>query len=333
MPASDVTTGQADSDELFPFESAARLMTTNIVVVEPTATVSDVRGKLMDRRYDSVSDIAVCDGTSLKGLLRIEDVLAAPPHTPVTEIMDTDPPLVAHGLDQQIVAWKAVEHGDVALAVVDDDDRFLGLIPPQRLLGVLLEEHHEDMARLGGFLKGTSTARAASMEPVHQRLWHRLPWLLVGLLGAMAAALIVDGFEGRLREEVVLAFFIPGVVYLADAVGTQTEALIIRGLSVGVTIREVVTRELLTGVLAGAALGAAFLPFGVLVWDETDVAITVSIALFASCTLATAIAMALPWLFSVLRRDPAFGSGPLATVIQDLLSIVVYFAVASVIVG
>jgi magnesium transporter len=171
------------------------------------------------------------------------------------------------------------------------------------------------------------------MEPIHRRLWHRLPWLLVGLLGAMAAALIVDGFEGRLREEVVLAFFIPGVVYLADAVGTQTEALIIRGLSVGVTIREVVARELLTGVLAGAALGVAFLPFGVLVWDETDVAITVSIALFVACSLATCIATALPWLFSLAHRDPAFGSGPLATVIQDLLSIVVYFAVASVIIG
>src|SRR3990170_4567401 len=132
--------------------------------------------------------------------------------------MDHDPPLVAHGTDQEAAAWKAVQHGEGALAVVDDDGRFLGLIPPQRLLAVLLEEHDEDIARLGGFLRGTSTARAASMEAIYLRLWHRLPWLLVGLAGALVAAFIVERFQESLEDEVLLAFFIPGIVYLADAV-------------------------------------------------------------------------------------------------------------------
>ena len=84
-------------------------------------------------------------------------------------------------------------------------------------------------------------------------------------------------------------------------------------------------RELLTGVVIGADLALAFVPFALLVWGDGGIAVAVALALFASCSIATLVAMALPWAFARLGRDPAFGSGPLATVIQDLLSIAVYF--------
>jgi magnesium transporter len=96
------------------------------------------------------------------------------------------------------------------------------------------------MARLGGFLQDMSSARGASQENVIRRFWHRLPWRLVGLLGALISAHLVGAFEAQLQDNVALAFFIPGIVYLADAVGTQTETLVIRGLSVGVGIGQVV---------------------------------------------------------------------------------------------
>jgi magnesium transporter len=307
-------------------------MTPNVPVVDPSASVAAARDVLAQRRFDFIGDIAVCEGDTLVGLLRIEDLLSAEPAKSVREVMDPDPAIVTHDVDQEMVAWKSVQRGEGALAVVDDRGAFLGLIPPYRLLGVLLQEHEEDMARLGGFLRGSASARQASTEPTLMRLWHRLPWLLLGLLGAVGAAAIVNAFEGRLREHVLIAFFIPGVVYLADAVGTQTETLVIRGLSVGVGIRDVVLRELLTGILAGVALGIAFLPIGVLLWDNVQVVVTVSLALVVACSLATVVATALPWILSRAGRDPAFGSGPLATVIQDLLSIVVYLALASAIV-
>ena len=116
--------------------------------------------------------------------------MAASSDETAVSLMDADPPVVRHGVDQEVAAWKAVQHGESALAVVDDDGRFVGLIPPQRLLGVLLAEHDEDMARLGGFMKGSAGAREASLEPARLRLWHRLPWLIVGLFGAIAAAVI-----------------------------------------------------------------------------------------------------------------------------------------------
>ena len=145
----------------------------------------------------------------------------------------------------------------------------------------------------------------------------------------MAATAIVGGFEQQLETNVLLAFFIPAVVYMADAVGTQTEAVLIRGLSVGVTVREFARRELVTGVVTGALVGAAFLAFALVGWGDGAVAAAVALALFASCSIATLVAMALPWLFQRFGADPAFGSGPLATVLQDLLSIAVYLAIAT----
>jgi magnesium transporter len=144
----------------------------------------------------------------------------------------------------------------------------------------------------------------------------------------MASAAIVGAFEEELRKELLLAFFVPAVVYMADAVGTQTETLVIRGLALGVPIRAVVARELATGLVIGALLGSLFFPFALLAWGDGRVAGAVAISLTISCSVATVVAMALPYALARLGRDPAFGSGPLATVIQDLLSILAYFAVA-----
>jgi magnesium transporter len=166
---------------------------------------------------------------------------------------------------------------------------------------------------------------------VSRRLWHRTPWLLIGLAGAFVAASIVRGFESSLAANVELAFFLPGIVYLADAVGTQTETLMVRGLSVGVSVREVVWREVLTGLSFGVLLGAVALPVGALFFAAGDVALVVALALFSASAIATVIAMVLPAAFHHVGIDPAFGSGPLATVIQDLASIVIYLGFATLI--
>jgi magnesium transporter len=95
----------------------------------------------------------------------------------------------------------------------------------------------------------------------------------------------------------------------------------------------VIRREAVTGLIVGCAVGATFAAFAALVWGDTQVAAAVGLALVASCAIASLVAMLLPWAFQRLGSDPAFGSGPLATVIQDLLSIVVYFAIAVLLVG
>jgi len=299
----------------------------NVPIAKRSSTATEVRDSLVGASYDSVADIAVLDGERLAGMVRLEHLLAAAPGTAMSSLMDSQPPVVGPGIDQERAAWRMVLHGESSLAVIDEDGRFHGLIPPNRMLAVLLEEHEEDMARLGGFLASTEQARSAAEEEVRLRLWHRLPWLLLGLAGAMVAAGIVGAFEDQLEEAVLLAFFVPGVVYMADAVGTQTEAVVIRGIAVGVPVRHVMRRELLTGLVVGIVIAALFLPLAWLIWSDGSVAVAVALALFASCATATIVAMGLPYLLHALGRDPAFGSGPLATVIQDLLSILIYFAI------
>src|SRR5574341_53992 len=251
-------------------ETAAHRASRNVPITGPTSTAGDIRLYLQGRRFDSAADIAVCEDGRLVGLIRMEDFLAADDRTSASEIMDKDPPVVRPGEDQEVAAWKAVRHGEGSLAVIDDNGMFLGLIPPPSLIAIFLHEHDEDMARLGGYLLGPSAARSASEEPILRRFWHKLPWLLVGLAGAVFSADIVGAFEGRLQENVMLAFFMPGIVYLADAVGTQTETVVVRGLSVGVGIKRFALREIVTGVLVGAAVAAAFLPIALLRCGDSE---------------------------------------------------------------
>ena len=304
-------------------------LATRVPVCAPDDRAGDVRRGLHDHTFDTVADIAVCRGRRLLGLISAETLLAAEEDTPASALMDADPPVVRPGEGQERAAWKAVQHGESSLAVVDPDGSFRGLVPPARLMGVLLAEHDEDVLRLSGVTASTASARHASEESLGARLRHRTPWLVLGLMGAMVAAWVMGGFEETLEQDVRLAFFVPGVVYMADAIGTQTEALIIRGLSVGVSVRRVLRLEVLTGLALGVLLAAASVPAVLLAFGSTDLALVVAISLFCACAVATVVAMALPALMARLGRDPAYGSGPLATVVQDLLSLLIYFAVAA----
>lgn len=326
--AKDETT---PTSQMMP-ETAAYYATKSIPIAGRDDRAGAVRDSLVGGTYDSAVDIAVIDGDRLAGLVRIETLLAALPQTPLRDLMDNDPPIVAPGTDQEIAAWRAVQRSESSLAVLDADKRFVGLIPPHSLLGVLLHEHDEDLARLGGYLHDTSEAREASLESVLRRFAHRLPWLLVGLAGALLAAGVVGAFQRQLEKDVMIAFFMPGIVYLADAVGTQTETLVIRGLSVGVSIRRIFWREVITGILVGVALALAFIPIGMFGWGDGELAAAVAISIFLASSIATSVAILLPWMFHRLGTDPAYGSGPLATVAQDLLSITVYLLVSTALV-
>jgi magnesium transporter len=224
--------GQPSAEE--PLEqllgSAAAHAARNVPIAAPDETVNSVLDRMRGVRFDSAVVVAVCSGQQLVGLVTIERLLAAPGHATLATVMDSEPPVVRPGVDQEQAAWLAAQRAEPGLAVVDMQGRFRGLIPPQRLAVILLEEHDEDMARLGGFLRSSANARSASEESIARRLWHRLPWLAVGLIGAMLSAILLGSVEDQISANLAVAYFIPAIVYLADAVGTQTETLAIRGL-------------------------------------------------------------------------------------------------------
>lgn len=305
------------------------LATLAVPTFSANATAGEVQEQMIGRSFDRVDEIAVVADGRLLGLAGLEDLVEADPAASVGTLMDADPVTLGPKGSEEEAAWRMAHKGQANLAVVDEAGRFAGLIPAHLLLGRLLTELDEDSARLGGYAASTDRARLAAEERVPRRLLHRLPWLVIGLVGAMLSAVIVGSFEEQLHEKVLLAFFVPAVVYMADAVGTQTETLLIRGMSANIDVKMVVRREMVTGILLGLLVGAAFYPFALLGWGDQSVALAVSLALFASCSISTSVATILPRLIARFGGDPAFGSGPLATIVQDLLSIAVYLAIAT----
>jgi magnesium transporter len=139
---------------------------------------------------------------------------------------------------------------------------------------------------------------------------------------------VVSGFAESLSATVAVAYFLPAIVYLADAIGTQTEAIAVRGLLFARRPgRRLLLGELRTGLLIGAVLAVLILPVAWVLTGHARLALAIALTVVAAGTVATTVGLGFPLLLSRLGKDPAFGSGPVATIVQDILSIVIYFAV------
>lgn len=317
-----------------PAESASQHLARRILLARGEDTVGGVVDRLHGQALDYAGAVYVTDAEARPiGIVPMADLLSAPSDARVAEIALRDFPTVSPDTDQEDAASLAIHYGVAAVPVVDAAGRMLGAVPPEALLQVLRHEHVEDLHRLAGILRETDRARLAIEAPPARRARDRLPWLLVGLAGAMVATSIVAWFEQALQARVAIAFFVPGIVYLADAIGTQTESIAVRGLSLSAApLARQVAGELRTGALIGLTLSAlAFAPVW-LVFGDLRLAAAVSLALFAASAVATTVGLVFPWLLAHLGKDPAFGSGPVATIIQDVLSLLIYFAVVSLLV-
>ncbi|HEU0014117.1 MAG TPA: magnesium transporter [Longimicrobium sp.] len=272
----------------------------------------------------------VDDAGRLQGSVALARLLGAEPGAPVGGLGEPVPAHVRPEADQEHVASVALHHRLESVPVVERGGRLLGAVPPLAMLGVLRREHVEDLHRLAGIARETSQARHALEEPPVRRVRDRLPWLLLGLVGSTVATLVMARFEATLSRRVAVAFFIPGIVYLADAIGTQTETVVVRGLSLSfVRLPRLLWGELRTGLLIGALLSAVVFPALLLASGDAGLALAVALAVLVAGTLATSIGLLFPWALLRLGMDPAFGSGPLATVVQDVLSLLVYLAVCT----
>lgn len=292
-------------------------------------SVAGALARLAAEKPSSVELIFVTDDAGrLLGALPIARLFALESAVTLREAMDSAFPRIGPDDDQEAAASLALHHGVDALPVVDREGALLGVMPSQALLQVLRLEHVEDLHVLAGIRRETTKARHAIEDPPMRGARHRLPWLLVGLAGGALATAAMAAFEATLEKTVAVAFFVPGLVYLADAIGTQTEAIAVRGLSLTrAGIGRLLANELRTGMVIGVTLGAlAFLPIW-LAFGNVRLAAAVSISIFVAGSIAAAIGLALPWWFARSGVDPAYGSGPVATVIQDILSILVYFTV------
>ena len=316
-------------------ETAAHLALRNVPMLDGALTAAEVRARLRASPYDSIEAVLVLGpGGAYAGAAALKDVLAAADGAPLAALAMEDWPVARPGMDQEHAASLAHDHRVSALPVVAEDGEALGLIPSLALLDTLAQEHAEDMHRLAGILRMGAKDRHALDDTPMRRAGHRLPWLLVGLALSTLATLLMAEFEHALQANVVIAFFIPALVYLADAVGTQTEAVVVRSLSRGMQpLGPLLLGELGTGALIGLPLaGLAFL--AIWLWfGDANLAAGVAIALFAASSIASVLGLLFPWVLARAGLDPAFGSGPVATILQDVLTIAIYFLVMTTVIS
>ncbi|MCC7428085.1 MAG: magnesium transporter [Alphaproteobacteria bacterium] len=318
-----------------PSRSVAAFVDANIAAAAPEDKAAAVRARLMQQTHATVDPVFVlAEGRRLAGAVALPALLVAAESATMEDLMTADWPQVQASATSEDAASLAVRSRTATLAVTDHAGAFLGAVTPSSLMEILRAEHLEDLHHMAGILGRSEEAKAALTAPPFQRALYRLPWLLVGLLGSAVATALMAGAETVLHAHIAIAFFIPAIIYLADAIGTQSEAVAVRGLSLteGASLG-LLAGELGTGALLGAAL--ALLSFlGVwTVFADARLAAAVALALAAAGTVAAAVGFLLPWAFHRSGFDPAHGSGPVGTVIQDVLSLAVYLAMVALLVA
>ncbi len=301
------------------------------VLAKPNDTAAALRQQLRSQQPKDWELVCILNaGGRLLGTLTAAQLLGLADDVRIGDAMRTDPVHVNADTDQEKMASIALHHGVAALPVIDAAGMWIGVVGSMTLMDILRREHVEDLHRLAGISDESSDARNALEEAPLRRARHRLPWLVVGLGGSMLATLIVANFESTITAKPALAFFIPGLVYLADAIGTQSEAVAVRGLSLShMGVGNLLGSELRTGMLIGIVLALLALPMIWLIFGELKLALAVSLALAGASVVASVLGLLLPWLLARTGVDPAYGSGPLATIVQDVLSLLIYFGCVS----
>lgn len=291
--------------------------------------VSAARSDLLGKSWDLVDIMVITDADGrFAGVVDTRDLLAATDSAQRLGGLARTWPVVDLEATPEQAALAAHRHNVPALPVVDGSGTFHGCLRAETLMDILWHEHAEDLHRFAGLQRETrGTRRAFLVDTPLQRLRKRAPWLLVGATGSMLATSIMASFEAALAVNVSIAFFIPAIVYLSDAIGTQTEAITVRGLALEHrAFGHAVLREAATGLLIGLLLGLMALVGIKLAFGSAQLALAVALSLVAASAFASVFGVVLPWLLDRAGFDPAFGAGPLATIVQDLASILLYLS-------
>lgn len=314
-------------------DTAGDQMIIKIPKVSENSTVKDVLEILAKGSWDSISLVYVLDEKDyLVGYVSIKKLIAAQEEKTMKEILEKIPVVVESSDDQEKVVYLAIEHDLKAVPVVDKNKNLLGIVPADHIIDILHKEHLEDFLRFSGIRsKGEEL-----FEIVGQRILGlvglRLPWLLVGLAGGVIATSVVSFFEFSLKKEIALAFFIPVIAYMGDAIGTQTETIFIRSLSlVRLNLAKYVLKEFFTGLIIGFVCGVLAFFFTLFWLSSIKIAVIVGLSLLVSMAVASVLAIVIPLFLYKLGKDPAIGSGPFTTALQDIASLLIYFSIALII--
>jgi len=318
--------------KIYPSETAGRKMIENIPLAFFEEKISDIRKRIFEKaaEFETLNYIYVIDKENkLIGVLSLKEIFRCQPEVKIKDLMIKKIIKVCPYTDQERVAILALKYNLKAIPVVDKENHFLGIVPSDIILDILHSEHVEDFLKSSG-IHGSLGKTIGGSAFFLARI--RIPWLILGLFGGIGAAQIINFFETPLKTHFILAAFIPLIVYMADAVGTQTETLFIRNLVLDfhLGIKKYFFREIQVSLLLALILGTLlFLLSVTLLSAPCFIGLILGISLFFTILSAILIGILVPFLLQKLKKDPAVGAGPFGTILRDVLSLIIYFLVTS----
>ena len=319
----------------YPPESVGARMSTNVPIFATDVPVKQVVDALLKQRWDSIRHIYVVDNEQrLQGIVTVAQAQLGKQQQPLGDIMQPVRTKLHPHVDQETAVFSAIKHDETAIPVVDRHGHFLGAIAEGAIIDIMHEEHVEDAMLSAGLRADQTGLLRLTSNRIGLIVSSRAPWLIGGLLMGMGLGLITSFFEQTLEASIALAFFIPVIAYIADSVGTQSSTITVRALAtMHLRYGHYIIKELFVGMALGLILGTLGSIGAFVISQSPEVALVVGLTLLCASTIASVLSAVVPMSLKALGKDPALGSGPLATVIQDILSLLIYFLFAIMIIS
>ncbi|NOX33950.1 MAG: magnesium transporter [Deltaproteobacteria bacterium] len=320
-------------------DTAGSLMVTDFVALEEDVVAKQVIEALQNKYLDVEMPfyIYVVDKYGkLVGVSSLRQLVVVHPEKPLKEFMAKDLVCVKPYTDREEVARLVSRYDYLAVPVVDDDNKIVGIVTVDDVIDILHEAATEDILKMAGVGE-----EYIETQTVVKRAQMRLPWLFASFLGGVASFFIIGGFEESLIKFTSLAAFIPVISGMGGNIGTQSSAITVRGIGTGrINLQDfakVVSKELAVGLILGLVYGL-FVGIIAKFSFETNsfpmaLPIAVGLAILTSMSLAALLGAMFPLVFERFNIDPAVASGPFVTTSVDIVSIYCYFMIANFLLG
>ncbi|QCU77966.1 magnesium transporter [Citricoccus sp. SGAir0253] len=314
----------------YPQGSIGRRMSPEYVVTHPELTAGQSLDRIHERLEDAetIYTLPVLDGQRrVVGVVSLRDLMRAHPQEPVSALMHA-PEYVQATVTAESAARRCADLRILALPVVDNEARLVGILTVDDALWILEDAESEDAARISG---SEPLRRPYLATPVRNIVRSRIVWLLVLAIGATLTVQVLSVFEDTLEQMVVLTLFIPLLIGIGGNTGNQAATTVTRALALGDVrprdIGQVLAREVRVGSSLGLLLGSVGFAIAALVYD-VQIGGVIGLTLLSICTMAATVGGIMPLIGKAIRADPAVFSNPFITTFVDATGLIVYFLIA-----
>jgi len=323
-------------------ETAGRIMNPEYTRLREGETAQEGLEKIkrIAEERELIYTIYVTDEKrKLKGVLSLRELLRAGSQEKIGEIMHEDIISVTTDTDQEEVARLLQERDLMAIPVVDREHRLVGIVTFDDAMDIIEEETTEDIFQTAGLIPRRESDRSERLisGPILHSWKVRMPFLIITMIGGLLAGVVIDSFEASLQAVTALAVFIPVIMDMGGNIGTQSSTIFTRALVLGQIDTSRFFKHLAREVIVGASMG---LLLGGIVFAITSfwqgiaqLGLVVSLALFLTLTLATALGFIVPYVLYKFGMDQAAGSVPFITTIKDISGLLIYFILANQFLG